>query len=574
MTAPVDESLTASVLTPEGASLAGPGRQATVQPRRWAPTATRHQPAGVLGAGAGERRQPRLRLALILVASFMVVLDFSIVNVALPSIERELGLAPDIVQWVVTGYAIAFGGLLILGGRAVDVFGGRGTLVTGLLIFSAASLAGGLAQDSLLLIGARVAQGVGAALVAPASFSLITTSFSEGARRTRALGLYGATASVGFVAGQVLGGLLVQFTSWRAVFLVNVPLGLIAALLAPKLLARGHRPATSRRGLDVGGAFLITAAIVALVFAISQANLLGRPSAPIVAALALSTLSAAAFLFVERHHRDPLVRADLLREPSLRTAAIINLLLGLWNAGEMLGLSLYLQQVRGESPLRTGLEIAPQGIIGFTAGAFGARLAGRIGIHRVLMVTSATATAGFLILTRLPSTGGYNPALAAVMLVGFGTAGTAFGTMVIASRGAADREQGVIGGVINTSRQIGAAVGAALLPAIALAVNPGGPDADASGARAAMLAGAVTAALATLTAWRSQDTVEPDLHPVTRSSHQQGDPGEVIDMQREDRELVGHRTGRDERVVDTCSRLAACPSRRVTANAGRPGSSR
>jgi EmrB/QacA subfamily drug resistance transporter len=466
-------------------------------------------------AGPADAKRPRLGLALILVVSFMVVLDFSIVNVALPSIERELGLAASTVQWVVTGYAIAFGGLLILGGRAVDVFGGRRMLVTGLLIFSAASLAGGVAHDTLLLVAARVVQGAGAALVAPAAFSLITTGFDEGPKRTRALGLYGATASVGFVAGQVLGGLLVQFTSWRAVFLVNVPLGLLAAALAPKLLAQARR-SPSKRGLDVGGAFFITGAIVALVFAISQADILGWSSPPILAALALSPLSAGAFLLVERHHRDPLVRADLLRVPSLRTAATLNLLLGLWNAGEMLVLSLYFQQVLGDTPLVTGLAIAPQGIIGFTAGAFGARLAGRIGIHRVLVLTSAAAAAGFLMLTQLPSTGHYSPLLAAVMLVGFGTAGTAFGTMVIASRGVADHDQGVIGGVINTSRQIGAAVGAALMPAVALAVNHAGPEAGASGDRAAMLTGAVTAGLATLVAWRRRNT-QPAVAPPSQA---------------------------------------------------------
>ena len=191
-------------------------------------------------------RHPRLGLALILVASFMVVLDFSIVNVALSSIEKELGLAASSVQWVVTGYAITFGGLLILGGRAADLFGRRRMLVTGLLIFSAASLAGGLAYDPVLLIAARVVQGGGAALVVPAAFSLITASFDEGPARTRALGMYGATASIGFVSGQVLGGVLVQFTSWRAVFLVNVPVGLLAAMLAPRLLAESRPPNAKR----------------------------------------------------------------------------------------------------------------------------------------------------------------------------------------------------------------------------------------------------------------------------------------------------------------------------------------
>jgi MFS family permease len=379
-------------------------------------------------------------------------------------------------------------------------------LVAGLLIFLAASLAGGLAYDPVLLIAARVVQGAGAALVAPAAFSLITAGFDEGPARTRALGMYGATASIGFVSGQVLGGVLVQFTSWRAVFLVNVPVGLLTAMLAPKLLAES-RQSNAKRRLDVGGAVLITAVMVALVFAVSQGDALGWASPGILASFALSCVSAVAFWFVERHHPDPLVRSDIMQLSSLRTAGALNLLLGLWNAGEMLVLSLYFQQVLGESPLMSGLVIAPQGVIGFTAGAFGARLAGRIGVGRVLVLTSISATAGFLVLTQLPATGGYSPLFAAVMLIGFGTAGTAFGTMVIASGGVAKADQGVIGGVINTSRQIGAAIGAALLPAIAISVDRTRATTGPSGDRAAMLAGAVAAAMATAVAWRARHAI-------------------------------------------------------------------
>ena len=195
-----------------------------------------------------------LQLALILVAAFMVVLDFSIVNVALPSIERELNLAQAEVQWVVTGYAIAFGGLLILGGRAADLLGRRRMFILGLVVFSLASLAGGLAQDPVLLIASRVIQGAGAAIVAPAALSLITTGFPEGQERTRAIGLYGAISSVGFVAGQVLGGVLVQLTSWRAVFLVNVPVGLAAAFIAPRILGKNPETVTkTTHKLDSNG---------------------------------------------------------------------------------------------------------------------------------------------------------------------------------------------------------------------------------------------------------------------------------------------------------------------------------
>ncbi len=462
----------------------------------------------------------RLALLLILTAAFMVVLDFSIVNVALPSIGRELGFTASTVQWVVTGYAIAFGGLLILGGRAADLFGRRRMFITGLLVFTAASLAGGLARDPGLLVAARAVQGAGAAMVAPAALSLITTGFPEGPRRTRALGWYGATASIGFVAGQVLGGMLVQFTTWRAVFLVNVPVGLAAALAAPRLLGRRgplhQAPAAGggpRRRLDVGGALLITGAVAALVFAVSRGDVAGWGSAVVLSALAAAAVAAAGFVLVESRHPDPLIRTGLLRLPSLRQGYLMTMLLGVWNGGEMLVLSLYFQQVLHDSALASGLAIAPQGMVGFTAGAFGARLAARIGVRRLLMVTSAATTAGFIVLTQLPATGHYSPLLAAVVFVGFGSAGTAFGAMVSASRGVPDADQGVVGGVINTSRQLGAAIGAALLPAIAIAAGHRGGAASAAGARAAMLAGAVTGAGALLVAWlgsRRQQPRTPD----------------------------------------------------------------
>lgn len=444
-------------------------------------------------------------LALILVAAFMVVLDFSIVNVALPSIQRELGFPASAVQLIVTGYAITFGGLLILGGRSADQFGRRRMFVAGLLVFTLSSLAGGLARDPVLLVASRVVQGAGAALIAPAALSLITTGFAPGPARTRALGMYGATASVGFVAGQVLGGVLVQVTSWRAVFLVNVPVGLVAVLLAPRLLGR-TREERSRRALDGGGAFLITVAVAALVYAISQVGILGWTAPAVLGALLLAVLAAVAFPAVERRHPDPLVRTDLLRLPGLGKANAMNLLLGFWNAGELIVLSVYLQQVLHESPLVTGLVIAPQGVVGFTAGVFGARLARGVGIRRVLALTSAVATVGFLILTRLPVAGGYSPVLAAVTLVGFGTAGTAFGTMVTATSAVGSDEQGVVGGMVNTSRQVGAALGASLLPAVAEAVDRGAGTTAADGTRAAMLVAAAAAAIATAVAWRDVRT--------------------------------------------------------------------
>ena len=433
----------------------------------------------------------------------MVVLDFSIVNVALPSIERELHMPPDAVQWIVTGYAISFGGLLILGGRAADLFGRRRMFISGLVAFALASLAGGLARDPALLIAARVIQGAGAAIVAPAALSLITTSFPEGPQRTRAIGLYGAIASVGFVSGQVLGGVLVQFTSWRAVFLVNVPVGLAAAALAPAILGKTRASKEPHR-LDIRGALLITSAVALGVYAVSQGVVLGWTSPLVIAAIIVSAAAAAVFVKAETKHPEPLVRLSLLHRPGLRDGSTLSFLLGLWNGGEMLVLSLYLQQVLHLSPLFTGLAIAPQGVVGFGMGMLGPRLARRIGVRRLLVLTGASAAIGFAVLTRLPA-GGYSPVLLVVMLIGAGTAGTAFGSVVLASRGMADADQGLVGGMINTSRQIGAAVGAALLPAVALAVG----GAPVSGDRAAMLIAGLAALAATAVAWHAAHQPAP-----------------------------------------------------------------
>jgi MFS family permease len=388
-----------------------------------------------------------------------------------------------VVQWVVTGYAIAFSGLLILGGRAADLLGRRRMFVTGLVVFSLASLAGGLAGDTALLIAARVVQGAGAALVAPAALSLITTSFPPGPRRTRAIGLYGSMASVGFVSGQLLGGLLVEWTSWRAVFLVNVPVGLATALLAPRVIATAPTAPVGGR-LDVRGAVLITAAVALAVFAISQGNVLGWTSPPVLGAAVIAACAAACFVAAEARHPAPLVRPRLLLRPGLRDGATLAFLLGVWNGGELLVLSLYLQQTLRFSPLATGLVIAPQGLTGFTMAVLGPRLVGRLGVQRMLVLAGASATAGFAVLTRLPAAG-YSPLLLAVVLVGAGGAGTAFGSIVLASRELADSDQGLAGGVINTTRQ---------LPAVADAVR------GVSGDRAAMLAAAVAALAATAVA--------------------------------------------------------------------------
>ena len=342
-------------------------------------------------------RRPDAALALILTVAFMVVLDFSIVNVALAAIERELHADATAVQWVITGYAITFGGLLVLGGRMGDLWGRRRMFVVGLVVFSLASLAGGLASNLAMLVVARAVQGVGAAIVAPAALSLITTSVPAGPARTRALGYYGATASVGFVAGLVFGGILVQFFDWRAVLWVNVPIGLAAALLTPILLAAPVEVARHHR-LDVTGALLVTGAVALAVYGISEGPVSGWLSWQGIGALLAAMALAGAFVVTERRRPSPLVRLSILRQGRLRAANLYTVMVGAWSAGELLVVPLYLQLVLHYSPLLTGVAMAPQGVVGFVGATRGARIVRRLGLKTLLVVSGVVAAGGLLLL--------------------------------------------------------------------------------------------------------------------------------------------------------------------------------
>jgi EmrB/QacA subfamily drug resistance transporter len=411
-----------------------------------------------------ESGRSRAGLALILVAAFMVVLDFSIVNVALASIGSELHAGGASLQWVITAYAITFGGLLVLGGRVADMWGRRRMFIVGLVLFSFASLAGGLAGDLTTLVLARAIQGIGAAVVAPAALSLITTSVPDGPARTRALGFYGATASVGFVAGLVFGGLLVEVFDWRAVLWVNVPIGLLAALLAPAFL-----PAPARLGgrrLDVAGALLATGAVAALVYAISEGPSAGWLSLPIGGALLGTVFLAILFVTVEGSHPAPLVPLTILRRRLLRTANIYTALIGAWSAGELLVIPLYLQVALHYSPLLTGVAIAPQGVIGFVGASRGARIVRRVGLQTHMAMSGAFAAAGLILLAAVVGRHNYLLLVAGLILVGFGTASGSFAGTVAATRGVADGEQGLAGGLVNMSRQVGAALGVAVSAAV------------------------------------------------------------------------------------------------------------
>jgi EmrB/QacA subfamily drug resistance transporter len=470
-------------------------------------------PGGEIRAGLSTRA-----LAVVLIASFMVVLDFSIVNVALPSIRSALGFGGDTVQWVVTAYAITFGGLLILGGRIADTFGRRELFVVGLLVFAAASLAAGLSGDAMLLVAARALQGVGAAIVAPASLSLITARVAEGPRRTRALGLYGATASIGFVAGQVLGGVLVQYATWRWIFLVNVPVGVAAAILSRRLIEADRRRSRPAH-LDVMGGVLITVAVASAVLAISQGPVLGWLRPVVLGALVIAALACIGFVAVERSHGDPLIDLRLLDRRGLRTAGILTGLMGAWNAGELVVLSVYLQQTLHYSPVASGLVIAPQGVVGFLTGMFGARLLRRFGMRSLLVAATAAVGAGFLVLSYLPTGGHYSPLFAAVILVGFGTVGTVFGTTVMAASDMKQSDQGLVGGVVNTTRQVGAAIGVAALVAVAEGSHARAGTATLGGDRTAMFVAALAGLCGTAVAWLgTRPRMQPDPSPTPHRS--------------------------------------------------------
>jgi EmrB/QacA subfamily drug resistance transporter len=444
-------------------------------------------------------RRSGAALALLLTVAFMVVLDFSIVNVALADIESQLHVDATAVQWVITAYAITFGGLLVLGGRLGDLWGRRRMFAVGLVVFSLASLAGGLASDLAMLAVARAVQGVGAAIVAPAALSLITTSVPEGPQRTRALGYYGATASVGFVAGLVLGGLLLQFFDWRAVLWVNVPIGLAAALLTP-LLIPAPAPVTGGHHVDVMGALLATGGVAAAVYAISEGPVSGWLSWQAVGAFLAALAAAGAFVATEQRHPAPLVPLGILRVRSLRTANLYMVMIGAWSAGELLVVPLYFQLLRHYSPLVTGLALAPQGVVGFVGAAWGARIVRRVGLKEFLVVSGISAAAGLFLLGAVLRSGSYPLLVVSFMLAGFGTASGAFGATVAATQGIADAEQGLAGGLINMSRQVGAALGVAATAAV---IGVGATSGSSVGSdRTAVLVTAAAAVLAAALAFR------------------------------------------------------------------------
>jgi EmrB/QacA subfamily drug resistance transporter len=405
-------------------------------------------------------------LALLLLVQFMVVLDIAIVNVALPSIQNDLGFSPENLQWVISAYALFFGGFLLLGGRAADLLGRRRMFLVGIVLFTTASLVSGLAWGQGPLIGARAFQGLGAAIITPAALSILTTTFAEGKERNAALGAWGAIGAFGAVAGVLLGGVLTDLLSWEWIFFVNVPVGILALVLTPFLIGES-RDATAE-SYDVPGAVLVTGGLVTLVYAITQANHFGWGSIETIGLFTGAAVLLGAFLIWESRAKDPLMPFSIFRLRTLVGANIAGLILGTALFGMFLMLTLYMQDVLHYSAMKTGVAYLAVAGTAILWSAVAAQLVNRIGVKRVLIVGMTALTGGLVYFTQVSVTGGYlTDLLPGFLLIGVGLGFSFVPISIAALAGVEPAEAGLASGLINTSQQIGGALGIAALSSIA-----------------------------------------------------------------------------------------------------------
>jgi EmrB/QacA subfamily drug resistance transporter len=406
-------------------------------------------------------------LAVLALAQFMVVLDVTIANVALPAIQSDLHFSTEGLQWVINSYTLAFGGLLLLGGRAADLLGRRRVFLAGLGLFAAASLACGLAPTSGILVAARTLQGIGGALLSPAALAIVTVTFAPGRERGIALGVWGALAGLGGTVGVVLGGVLVDALGWEWVFFVNVPVAVIAGAAVP-FFVRESRDAAARRNFDLTGALLATLGIVALVLGIIRTGAAGWGSAQVLALFALAVVLLAAFAFVESRVAAPLVPPSLLRSRGL---AASSLALGL-NGASFLGMfflaALFLQEVLGDSALEAGLHFVPMGIAAILGAGVASQLVTRIGTRTVYLAGALVAAASLYLLSRTGGHGSY----AADLLPGFIVFGAAIPFIGVANQitavsGVPHAQAGAASGIVNAAFQVGGALGLAIVTTLA-----------------------------------------------------------------------------------------------------------
>jgi len=477
------------------------------------------------------KSSPRRGIALLIAcaAQFMVVLDIAIVNVALPSIQRDLGVGQDGLQWIVIAYGLTLGGFLLLGGRLADLLGRRRVLVTGLVVFSAASLLAGLAGSAGLLIGARAAQGLGAALLPPAALSILAVTFTEGAGRNRALGIYGAVTGVSASVGVIASGLLTSGPGWRWIFFINVPIG--AALIALAAIALPADARRSRRGehFDAAGSVTVTAGLLLLVYALNRGADSGWGSWPTLALFAVSASLLSAFAAIEARSRSPLVPGQAVRNRTLVAANLSAFFIFAAVFSFIFLGSLLMQQVLGYSPTRTGIAWLATTVTSFIAAAVtGAKLAAVAGVGRLLVAGLSLLAVSALLLTRIPAAGHYATDLLPALLVA-GLAGglSAPAAQIGALSGVAPSLTGLASGLLETMREMGGAIGVAVVSTVLISraedtASPAGPAArDLAAVNAFHAAywvifavaalGAVTAAIAFRPHARQAASPEPAL---------------------------------------------------------------
>jgi EmrB/QacA subfamily drug resistance transporter len=447
-------------------------------------------------------------LVLVCVAQYMVILDVSIVNVALPAIHDDLDFSTAGLQWVVNAYTLTFAGFLMLGGRASDLLGRRRVFLGGTALFVLASLTCAIAGSQAVLLGARAFQGLGAAIISPASLAILATSFDEGRNRNRALGVWGAMAGLGGSSGVLLGGALTQGVGWPAIFLVNVPIGLLVVLLGPRIIPEG-RPEGIGRHFDAAGAILVTGGLTALVYGVVRTDTLSWGSPGVLAPLALAAVLLSLFAIVEgKLSPDPLIPLRIFRMPRLRSANLVIILLYSGFFAMWFFLSLYLQKVNHEGALETGVSFLPMTLAVVAASSFAPRLVARFGVRNLITAGMLCATAGLALFSGLePGSSYLTLFLPAGLLAAVGLGFSLVPATIAAVQGVPSSQSGLASGLVNTSRLFGGALGLAVLTTLAtsrthsrLADGVATLRADTDGYQAAFAVGAILCLLGAIAA--------------------------------------------------------------------------
>lgn len=408
-----------------------------------------------------------LTLVLLAFAQFMVVLDVSIVNVMLPAVQRAFHMSPTSLQWIITAYTLAFGGFLLLGGRAADLFGRRRVFLTGVTVFALASLADGLSQSGGMLIGLRLVQGLAGAFMSPAALSIVLVTYREGHERNLALSVWGAVASGGAAVGVLLGGVITQYFGWRWNFFINVPIG-VFVLLGTWRLVPAHESEETHNDLDLPGAVTVTAGLMSLVYALVKAPADGWTSHASLLSFGASALLLIAFIFNERRAAHPLVPFSIFKIRNLSGANFMQLA----NAAALFSTfffsSLYVQDILGYSPARTGLSFLVMPFVIAVAATNAPRVIKRIGYKPVLMIAPLFTAAGLFMLGHVPVQGHYvSNLLPGFIVMAFGLGFTFVSVMIAATSGVAGHLSGLASGLVNTSQQVGGSLGLAVLSGIA-----------------------------------------------------------------------------------------------------------